>query len=169
MGWFDKLFGMRVSTAQRLYDAAVAKGREAHWYVEGGVPDTLDGRFDMITAVVAMIMLRLESEESAGAAPNARLAECFVTDMEGQMREIGIGDVVVGKRMGKLMSLLGGRLGAYREGLSAGSLDAALLRNLYRGDAPPAGALRHAADRLTAFRQALDERPIGALLQGRIA
>ena len=168
MGWIDRLFGERTSEAQLLYNAAVAKGREPHWYVTGAVPDTVDGRFDMITAIVAMVMLRLESDEPAGAAPSARLTECFVTDMDGQMRELGIGDVVVGKKIGKLMSLLGGRLGAYRTGLAAGSLDEALVRNLYRGAAPPPDALGHVAGQLVAFRQALDGVPIPALLEGHL-
>lgn len=167
LGWFNRVFAERPSEAQRLYDAVVAKGREAHWYVEGGVPDSVDGRFDMITAVVAMVMLRLE-DDMQGAGPNARLAECFVTDMEGQMRELGVGDVVVGKQMGKLMGLLGGRLGAYRDGLAAGSLDAALLRNLYRSEAPSPAALRHVAEALTAFRHMLDTVTIAALLRGEM-
>ena len=164
---FDRLFGERVSEAQPLYDAAVAKGREPHWYVEGAVPDTVDGRFDMITATVAVIMLRLEDDPD-GAAPNARLAECFVADMDGQMRELGIGDVVVGKKIGRLMSLLGGRLGAYRDGLAAGSLDEALVRNLYRGVAPGNAAVAHVAERLTALRTDLDRVTIPALLEGRL-
>lgn len=168
LGWIDRLFGERTSEAQLLYNAAVAKGRDPHWYVAGAVPDTVDGRFDMITAIVALIMLRLESEDPQGAAPSARLTECFVSDMDGQMRELGVGDVVVGKKIGKLMSLLGGRLGAYRDGLAAGSLDDALVRNLYRGVAPAPDALRHVADHLTAFRQALEDVSIPALLEGRL-
>ncbi|WP_442800496.1 ubiquinol-cytochrome C chaperone family protein [Sphingomonas sp. EC-HK361] len=167
MGLFDRLFGDRTSEAQLLYNAAVAKGREPHWYVEGAVPDTVDGRFDMITAIVAVIMLRLEDDPD-GAAPNARLAECFVADMDGQMRELGIGDVVVGKKIGRLMSLLGGRLGAYRDGLAGGSLDEALVRNLYRGVAPGNEAVVHVAKRLAALRADLDQVTIPALLEGRL-
>ena len=58
--------------------------------------------------------------------------------MDGQLRELGIGDIVVGKHIGRMMAMLGGRLTAYREGLAgdAAAMDAALLRNLYRGEAP---------------------------------
>ena len=55
--------------------------------------------------------------------PDTLLAELFVEDMDGQLREFGVNDVVVGKRIGKLMSVLGGRLGAYRSALNAGDLD----------------------------------------------
>ena len=73
--------------AATLYDAVVARGRMPHWYLAGGVPDTLDGRFDMIAAVLAMVMLRVE-QDGAGAVPAASLAECFVDDMDGQLRQI---------------------------------------------------------------------------------
>ena len=74
------------------------------------------------------------------ATASVRLTERFVTDMDGQLRESGIGDIGVGKHIGKMMAMLGGRLGAYRDGLAAGDLDTALRRNLYRGVEPEAAA-----------------------------
>src|SRR3546814_9204461 len=68
--------------------------------------------------------------------------------MDGQLREIGIGDIIVGKHIGRMMSMLGGRLGAYRAGLAEGDLAPALVRNLYRGTAPAPAALAHTRDRL---------------------
>src|SRR3546814_14845384 len=63
------------------------------------------------------------------------LTELFVDDMDGQLRQIGIGDMIVGKHIGRMMSALGGRLSAYRSGLGAGeSLEDALVRNLYRSE-----------------------------------
>src|SRR3546814_2060072 len=67
--------------------------------------------------------------------------------MDGQLREIGIGDIIVGKHIGRMMSMLGGRLGAYRAGLAEGDLAPALVRNLYRGTAPAPAALAHTRDR----------------------
>jgi len=92
----------------------------------------------------------------------------FVDDMDGQLREIGIGDVVVGKHVSKMMGMLGGRLGAYRGGIESGDLGPALVRNLYRGHAPADAALAHVRDRLTAFRAALDAVALDALLAGRL-
>ena len=63
--------------------------------------------------------------------------------MDPQLREIGIGDLLVGKHVGRMMGMLGGRLGAYRDGLAAGDLKPALVRNLYRGEAPATQALAH--------------------------
>jgi cytochrome b pre-mRNA-processing protein 3 len=149
--------------AERLYTAAVAKGRAPHWYLEGGVPDTVDGRFDMIAAVLALVLLRLEGVPEAGPA-SAALAECFIDDMDGQLREIGIGDVVVGKHIGRMMGMLGGRLGAYRQGLAEGRLKPALVRNLWRGAAPADSALAHVEKAMLALRDSLAATPVEAIL-----
>jgi len=168
MGLLKRLFGAQErGTAPRLYAAIVARARAPHWYAEGQVPDTIDGRFDMIAAVLAMALLRLE-EEPAGIAPSTALAECFIDDMDGQLREIGIGDIVVGKHMGRMMGMLGGRLGAYRAGLAQGALGPALVRNLYRSKPPADAALAHVEARLVALRDALAATPIDALVAGEL-
>ncbi len=164
MGLIDTLFGRaKASPTAALYEAIVARGRAPHWYLRGGVPDTLDGRFDMITAIMCLVMLRLEA--LAAPATSARLAEDFIADMDAQLRQSGVGDVGIGKHVGQMMALLGGRLGAYREGLAAGDLTGALTRNLYRGDAPPA-ACAHVAAALTAFSAGLGEISAQRLLAG---
>jgi cytochrome b pre-mRNA-processing protein 3 len=168
MGLLERLLRRNADVpAAELYKAVVARGRAPHWYLDGGVADTIDGRFDMIAAVLAMVLLRVEADPD-GAAPGAALAERFVDDMDGQLREIGIGDVVVGKHVSKMMGMLGGRLGAYRNGIEAGDLGPALVRNLYRGNAPTASALAQVRDQLIAFRGALDAVPLDALLAGRL-
>jgi cytochrome b pre-mRNA-processing protein 3 len=168
MGLIDRLFGRRPGDeVAALYAAIVAKGRAPHWYLEGAVPDTVDGRFDSIAAVLALVLLRLE-EEAEGAAPSTHLAERFVEDMDAQLREIGIGDIVVGKHIGRMMSMLGGRLGAYRAGLAEGDLGPALVRNLYRGAEPAPEALAHVTAALLAFREALAGTSVAALLDGRL-
>jgi cytochrome b pre-mRNA-processing protein 3 len=88
--------------------------------------------------------------------------------MDGQLREIGIGDVVVGKHMGRMMGMLGGRLGAYRAALEAGDLKPALIRNLYRGNAPDAAAVAHVEAGLLAFRDSLAKAPLSLLLGGEL-
>ncbi len=165
MGWWGRLFGETREEALPLYNAVVTRGRAEHWYLAGAVPDTVDGRFDMIAAVLAMVLLRLEREPAA-APLSAHLTERFVDDMDGQLRQMGIGDIVVGKHIGKMMSMLGGRLGAYRDGLAAGDLRPALVRNLYRGAEPDAAALDHVAASLTALHAALDAVPLDRLTAG---
>jgi cytochrome b pre-mRNA-processing protein 3 len=168
VGWLNALLGRRDETALALYTAVVREGRQPHWYAQGLVPDTIDGRFDCIATVLAVALLRLE-QDADGVEAAARVTERFVEDMEGQIREAGLGDVVVGKHMGKLMAMLGGRLGAYRDGFAGGDLDGALLRNLYRGAHPGEAALAHSRTALLAWRDRLAATPLDALLAGEIA
>lgn len=171
MGLWQRLAGRKAENpAAALYAAIVRVGREPDWYVAGAVPDTVDGRFDMIASVLAIVMLRLEAEPTqAAATASARLTECFVEDMDGQLRQFGVGDVIVGKRVGKIMGLVGGRLAAYRDGLSgAADFNEALVRNLYRGIHPGADALRHSADRLRALHAQLAGIELDALLAGKM-
>lgn len=127
-----------------LWHRTVEIARERAWYADHGVADSVAGRFDMITAVLAMVLLRMEREPML-LKHSAHLTELFVDDMDGQLRESGVGDVVVGKHIGRLMSVLGGRLGAYRDGLAAGEaeLAGAVARNvsLTEGAGPQGVAL----------------------------
>jgi cytochrome b pre-mRNA-processing protein 3 len=167
VGLWRKLFGDRTGAAVApLYAAIVARARAPHWYVEGAVADTVDGRFDMIAAILSLVLIRLE-DDPAGAAPSAHLAERFVADMDGQLREIGIGDIVVGKHIGRMMGMLGGRLGAYREGLAeGGDLAAALVRNLYRGQPPGDAALAHVCDEMRALHDRLAAVALDRIVAG---
>lgn len=164
MGFFDRFRAKRGETAA-LYAAVVEYARRPHFYIEGAVADTVDGRFDAIAAMLAMVMLRLEGDP-AGMAAATHLAEAFVDDMDPQLREIGIGDLLVGKHVGRMMGMLGGRLGAYRDGLAAGDLKPALVRNLYRGHAPADAALAHVERSLRDFRAALGEVATDRLIAG---
>lgn len=119
MSFFSKLFGTEPDPREALrplWHRTVELAREPAWYAECRVEDTVTGRFDMITAVLSVVMVRLEANDLR--AESALIAELFVEDMDGQIREFGVNDVVVGKRIGKLMSVLGGRLGAYRSALA---------------------------------------------------
>lgn len=122
MSLLSRIFGKAVDDrahVRPLWHRIVEVAREPKWYAELGVADTVAGRFDAVTLVLALVMLRMEREEAL-IAPSVRLTELFVDDMDGQLRESGVGDLVVGKRMGKLMSVLGGRLGALRDALPQG-------------------------------------------------
>ena len=166
-----RYFGRDGDAVLPLYNAVVLRARQPHWYLDGAVPDTVDGRFDMIAAVLSLVLIRLEAN-SEGAKTAARLTERFVTDMDGQLRELGIGDIVVGKHSGRMMAMLGGRLTAYREALVAEEpalLDAALLRNLYRGVAPAEpDAVGHVRRALTALHEQLAAIPLARLMTGEL-
>lgn len=172
MGLFERFRRRDREAAAPLYAAVVAKAREPHWYLAGAVPDTLDGRFDMVAAVLAMVMLRIEAEpegDMAAAALATDLTERFVDDMDAQVRQIGFGDIVVGKHVGRMMGMLGGRLGAYRTALPTGDLSEPLIRNLWRGEAPAPEASSYVSTQLQHFHAALRDLPLSALREGRLA
>ena len=154
-------------TLDPLYRAIVAAGRDPAWYRDGSVPDTIDGRFDMIALLTALVLLRLEREENARRA-SVLLTETFVADMDSSLREIGIGDYVVGKHVGRMMGALGGRLTVLREAGDRAALTAAVDRNVFRGEPPSPEALAFVSARLDEFRARLAEAPLDALLAGAL-
>jgi cytochrome b pre-mRNA-processing protein 3 len=134
VSFLSNLFGKRSArnaAIRPLWHRVVEIAREKEWYARLGVADSVPGRFDAITLVLTLVLLRMESD-SALIEPSVRLTELFVDDMDGQLRESGIGDLVVGKHMGKLMGVLGGRLGAFREALPlrGDALSEAVARNV---------------------------------------
>ncbi|AJA11073.1 hypothetical protein SKP52_21045 [Sphingopyxis fribergensis] len=146
-----------------LWNAVVATARAPHWYAQGTVPDTLDGRFDMVSLVTALVLHRIDDEPAHGLA-GVQLTELFVNDMDGQMRQIGFGDMVVGKQVGRMMSALGGRLGAYRATDGSDELRSALIRNLWRGQEPGKPGLAHVMTEVSALRAALSATPVADLI-----
>ena len=151
-----------------LYRAVVAAARDPFWYRDGGVPDTVEGRFDMVAAVTALALLRLEAEGQAGREPAVLLTELFVADMDASLRQIGIGDYVVGRHVGRAMAALGGRLAAFRAAQAADAgLAEAVRRNLFHEAPPSQAALAAATARLEALAAALAAQPLAALIAGR--
>jgi cytochrome b pre-mRNA-processing protein 3 len=130
---FSRLFTRRPDPREALrplWHRVVEIAREPDWYAKGGIADTVPGRFDAITLVLSLVLLRMERAPEL-AQPTALLTELFIEDMDGQLRESGVGDIVVGKHIGRLMSVLGGRLGALREALAQAD-DAALVAAIER-------------------------------------
>jgi len=166
----SRLFGKKPddrAAVRPLWRRIVSIAREREWYADCGVADTVPGRFDAITMVLALVLLRLE-RDPAMAVPAVRLTELFVEDMDGQMRQSGVGDLVVGKKIGTLMSVLGGRLGALREALPQGAEAVAEVatRNvtLIEGAGPA-----KVAGRLLALDAELAALPVEQVLRGEIA
>jgi cytochrome b pre-mRNA-processing protein 3 len=146
------LFGREDDRAplRPLWHRVVEIAREKAWYAECGVADTVPGRFDAITLVLALVLLRMESDPAL-MEPSVRLTELFVDDMDGQLRQSGIGDLVVGKHIGRLMGTLGGRLGALREAFAAPdgeALTEVVARNVTLVEGGDAAKVAKAARRL---------------------
>lgn len=150
-----------------LWHAVVAEARRPAWYTDAGVADTVNGRYEMVSAVYALVLLRMERDGEL-ARDTAFLTELYVEDMEAQLREFGVGDVVVGKRMTKLMGATGGRIAAYHGGILHGlsGMTESVERNMPLVDA--ANAQRIASDLIELWSR-LGRTDEAALLSGKIA
>ena len=174
MSLLSRIFGKPAddrAALRPLWNRVVELAREREWYADCGIADTVTGRFDMLTLVLAAVMLRMEREDAL-IEPSVRLSELFVADMDGQMRQSGVGDLVVGKRMGQLMGALGGRLGALRDALKAEDgrpREAALVEVARRNTSlGPQGDPVKVAGRLKALTDRLAALRAEELLAGRI-
>jgi cytochrome b pre-mRNA-processing protein 3 len=148
-----------------LYAACVAAARRPVFYAAYGVPDSVDGRFDMLLLHVTLAMLRLSD-----AAARQRLFDRLFADMDRSLREMGVGDMRIGKKMKPMLAGFYGRAKAYRAALAEPgdeALAAALTRNLYGKD----GVAEHApviAGYCRACVAALAAEDGRALAEGRV-
>lgn len=118
--------------ASMLYAQLVAQVRRPEFYAACGVPDTFIGRFDLLLLHVFMVINRMEAEGAAGRAFSQALFDATFANMDQGLRELGIGDMGVPKRMRKMMRAFNGRMHAYHQGLASDlALLDAIRRNLY--------------------------------------
>ena len=170
MSFLSRIFGRtdRRQTLLPLYKAIVALARDPAWYGEGQVPDSIDGRFDLVAAITALVLLRLEDEGEGAREPSVLLTELFIADMDASLREVGIGDYVVGKHVGRMMGALGGRIGAFREARSTGDFAPAVHRNIFHEAPPSDEAAAWVAARIARIGGGLDSASLVDLLAGRV-
>jgi len=120
--------------AGRIYAALVARAREPVFFATFGVPDTLDGRFDLLTLHAWLLLERVNRDAQLSQA----LVDTIFTGFDEALREMGAGDIGMARRMKKMADAFYGRLAAYGAALGPSAMQAALTRNLYRG-VPAAG------------------------------
>lgn len=126
-----------------LYGAAVAAARQPVFYRDLGVPDTLDGRFDLVGLHVFLVIRRLTGLPPPGPDVAQAVFDAMFSDMDINLREIGVSDLVVGRRVKAMWEALHGRSTAYEAAMAqegaAGeaALAEALARNVWRGEPPP--------------------------------
>jgi cytochrome b pre-mRNA-processing protein 3 len=104
--------------ARALYERAVAQARQPGFYTALGVPDSLDGRFDLVAVHVFLLLYRLKRERAAAAPLAQCLFDVMFDDMDESLRELGVGDLGVGWRVKAMAKALYGRLAAYEAGLA---------------------------------------------------
>jgi cytochrome b pre-mRNA-processing protein 3 len=151
-----------------LFDALTQEARRPDWYVDGGVPDTFDGRFAVLATVTALALVRLERDGEAGNRASVALTERFVEVMESEHRQLGIGDPTLGRVVRKLVGMVARRTGLWRAALTSGGDWAAPTReSLYKSEVSD-GALRHSAATLHALWQRLDGASLDRLQDGEI-
>jgi cytochrome b pre-mRNA-processing protein 3 len=131
----------RRARAQKLYHALVQASRQPWFYREGGVADSIDGRFDMIVLHAYLILDRLTAAGPEGEATGQAVFDLMFADLDRSLREMGVGDLGVPKRIKLMLQAFYGRAKAY----SGEDLEAALMRNLYRSAPPSDEVLRQVA------------------------
>jgi cytochrome b pre-mRNA-processing protein 3 len=183
--WTGRLRGRRAARAAleaaalRLWRDLVASARAPGFFGGLGVPDTPEGRFEMIGLHAALILLRLQREGAAGRALGQALFDLMFADLDQSLRELGVGDLGVGRQVKRLAGQFYARLraleavverdGAGRppDGDGAGRLGPMLRANVWHGGSEPSAAQVGAlADYLIRSARRLDDQSAGALLRG---
>jgi cytochrome b pre-mRNA-processing protein 3 len=155
--------------ATSLYGAIVAQARSPALYSHMGVPDTVEGRFEMVVLHLSLVLRRLRGEDAAGQPIAQEVFDLFCNDMDRSLRALGVGDLIVPKRMKKMGAAFYGRAAAYDAALDAGDRPAladALARNVF-GEVPEGDSAALAAYVL-AVTVALQAIPGDDLRAGRL-
>jgi cytochrome b pre-mRNA-processing protein 3 len=159
-----------VEAGRRLFAAASAHARQPALYLGGGIPDTNEGRFEAYTLHVMLVLHRLKGEGPAAAEAAQALFDAYVRNLDDALREMGVGDLSVGKKMRKLGEAFYGRVKHYDEAFAAlpdeAPLQAMIVRTVFAGSGQgdAAGLCAYA---LAAMR-ALKDQPLEAVLDARL-
>lgn len=157
----------RERLGQPLYELAVRQAREPGFYTRLGVADRIDARFELYTLHVLLLVMRLRDEGERGAEAGQDLFDTYVSALDHALRELGVGDISVGKKMRKLGEALYGRMTAWETPLrdgDAAALSAGLARNIYESEDAAVGA--RLADYALASRARLAAQTFDAVAAG---
>jgi cytochrome b pre-mRNA-processing protein 3 len=158
------------ASAEALYMTLVDQARQPVFYATFGVPDTVDGRFDMIALHAFLLLHRLRAEPSASDL-GQEVFDLMFGDMDRNLREMGVGDLTIGKRIKTMAGAFYGRISAYDAALAADEplvLEDALRRNLFRGTAPAAAQVAALAAYMRIQAASLADQPLDRLMAGAI-
>ena len=168
--FLDRFFRPKAATlaGRALYDAAALQARRPVFYTELGAPDTLEGRFELYTLHVVLLLDRLQNAGPGAAEVRQAVFDAYVRGLDDALREIGVADTSVGKKMKKLAGAFYGRLRAYEAAFAAlpeqGELSALVGRTLY--EQPEDGRVAVLAAYVLATRASLAEQPADSLVAG---
>ncbi len=168
----QRLFAARPSrvAGEGLYTSAARQARRPWFYSELGTPDTGEGRFELYCLHVSLVLIRLKGQGPAAAETAQKMFDTFIRSLDDALREMGVGDLAVGKKMKKLGAAFYGRAKSYEEALEQqpdlAALEALLARTVFEGDAAAAPAL---AGYVLSATRSLADQPLDELLEGRVA
>lgn len=167
-GWFRQ--PPQRDRARALYLKIVAQARQPEFYLGCGVPDTLDGRFDLVALHAFLVLHRLKQDHPRTKDLAQALFDTLFMDMDQSLRELGAGDLGVGRRVKQMVQGLYGRIAAYQEGLDGPvtNLEEALERNIYGTVTPDPAAVRAVAHYLRREVGALAGQELDGLLAGEV-
>lgn len=162
----------RRAAAHRAYVALVSQARQPVFYGQWGVPDTNDGRFEMIGLHLMLVIRRLRGLGEPGETLARELLEVMIGDLDRSLREIGVGDLSVGKRVQGMVRSYLGRVAAIEPALDRqdpAPIRQALERNLYQtGKVPAPLHVQALAHYLIRQDEALAGQPADGLIEGRL-
>ena len=166
------LFRKNTATAPvyAVYSAIVAQSRQPRFYADWLVPDTVTGRFDMISLHLALLFRRLRAESGEQKAFSQAVFDLFFRDMDRSLREMGVGDLGVPKRIQKMGNIFFGLLAAMNDAMDKGdaaALQTVLSRNLFDGASGP--HVEALAAYLMAEDRALAAQPVDAITGGSLS
>ena len=156
--------------ADRAYGAIVGQARFPEFFTVLDVPDTLDGRFELICLHAFLFLRRLKSEGAAAASLGQEIVDTMFADFDRSLREIGTGDLSVGRQVKRMAEAFYGRIRAYEDGLAGEdeALRAALQRNVYGTASAAPEQLARLAAYLRRETEGLAAQPTSSLLAGEI-
>jgi cytochrome b pre-mRNA-processing protein 3 len=158
-------------TALRLYESIVEQARQPVFFTDFGVPDTFDGRFELVALHGFLVLNRLKSQGPKAAELAQELFDLMFADFDRSLREMGVGDLGVGRHVKTMAQGFYGRIGAYEAGLLAdvaAPLAEALRRNLYGTVSPDENDIDAMAAYLRRCMEFLAAQPAAGILAGRV-
>lgn len=167
--WLQRKAWLR-RTGRQLYERIVAQARAEVFYRDLGVADTIEGRFELIVLHMVLVLRRLKREADLGQRLGQIVMEHLIADMDDALRQIGIGDMGVPRRVQRAAAALEERSRDYAAAMQSGEVTQAVLRHVYgAAEAPTPEVARH-AERLAQYVResgtGLDGAARDAVLEG---
>ncbi len=154
---------------QAIFERVVAEARQPHWFVQGEVPDTVNGRFAVLATISALNMVRLETEGADGGRASVALTERLVESLDAEVREMGVGDPTLGKQVRKLLGAVSARVDRWRPLLESNDdWTEEIQRSIYLSEPAKSDAVEHSEDELRRLWSGLSDASLEQLVGGRL-